>query len=200
MDVVGRTLSDSATVLGTGVDGAVKRLETAYDTAGRPYLFTSHSVATGNSVVNQVQRAFNGLGQLTTEHQEHNSSVNTGTSVKVQHAYDTTASSGVYTKGGRPKNMTYPNGRVLRFEYTTGLDDSISRISYLADDVSGAVGTHLEEYGYLGLSTIVQRKHPEPGVDLSFITSGSTADAGDQYTSLDRPVWAHAYARWIRRD
>jgi RHS repeat-associated protein len=185
-DVAGRQLTDAATVLGSGVDGAIRRLETAYDTAGRPFKFTSYDAASSGSVVNQVQRAFNGLGQLTTEYQEHGGSVNTGTSLKVQHAYDTTASSSVYTKGSRPTSMTYPNGRVLRYEYSSGLDDSIGRVSYLADDSSGSVGTHLEEYSYLGFGTIAERKHPEPGVDLTYVTSGSTADAGDQYTGLDR--------------
>jgi hypothetical protein len=38
-----------------------------------------------STIVNQVQRAFNGLGQMTTEYQAHGSAVNTGTSPKVQY-------------------------------------------------------------------------------------------------------------------
>src|SRR5581483_11101694 len=34
-DVLGRLTADAVTTLGSGVDGSVRRLETAYDTAGR---------------------------------------------------------------------------------------------------------------------------------------------------------------------
>src|SRR5262249_29235594 len=70
-DVLGRQVRDAITMLGAGVDGQVRRRATAYDTGGRPYLFTSYDAATGGNVVNQVQRTFNGLGQLTAESQVH---------------------------------------------------------------------------------------------------------------------------------
>ncbi len=69
--------------LGSGVDGAVQRIETAYDTQGNVYLITSYDAASGGSVVNQIQREFNCLGQLTTEWQAANGSVNTSTTPKV---------------------------------------------------------------------------------------------------------------------
>jgi hypothetical protein len=37
------------------------------------------AVPTGGNIVNQVQRAYNGLGQLTQEWQSHSGAVNTGT-------------------------------------------------------------------------------------------------------------------------
>src|ERR1700736_5639932 len=37
----GQQKSDAVTTLGAGVDGSVRRRETGYDTAGRPYLFTT---------------------------------------------------------------------------------------------------------------------------------------------------------------
>src|SRR5262249_18988061 len=36
-DVLGRQTSDSVTTLGANVDGAIRRLDTAYDSGGRPY-------------------------------------------------------------------------------------------------------------------------------------------------------------------
>jgi hypothetical protein len=45
----------------------VRRLTTAYDTGDRPYLFTSYNAASGGTIVNQVQDAYNGFGQLTGE-------------------------------------------------------------------------------------------------------------------------------------
>jgi RHS repeat-associated protein len=79
-----------------------------------------------------------------------------------------------------------------RLQYNSGLDTSISRLSFLANDNLGQVGTHLEEYSYLGLNTVVKRAHPEPGIDLTYIAQPGDAiciapcDPGDQYTGLDR--------------
>jgi YD repeat-containing protein len=46
----------------------------------------------------------------------------------------------------------------------------------------------LESYDYLGEAVVVARKHPQPGVDLSYIKRSGEAngDAGDPYTGLDR--------------
>ena len=77
-DILGRQTSDAVTTLGSGVDGAVRRIETAYDTQGNPYLVTSYDSDSGGSVVNQIQREYNGLGQMITEYQATSGSVNTG--------------------------------------------------------------------------------------------------------------------------
>jgi YD repeat-containing protein len=58
-DVLGRQTSDAVTILGNGVDG---RLDTAYDTGGRPFLYTSYADPGATAIVNQVQQAYNGLG------------------------------------------------------------------------------------------------------------------------------------------
>ena len=76
-DVLGRVVSDAVTTLGSGVDGAVRRIETAYDSQGNAYLLTNYNAATSGSIVSQVQRSYNGLGQLTTEWQAHGGAVNT---------------------------------------------------------------------------------------------------------------------------
>ena len=177
-DVLGRQLSDAATVASgnpKGVDTRVLRLQTAYDSQGNAYLFTSYDAASGGSVVNQVQDVFNGLGQLTTEYQSHSGAVNPSTSPKVQYAYTEMAGGANHS---RLKSMTYPSGRVLRYQYVTGTDDKISRVSYLADDTGGGVGTHLEEYKYLGLSTVIDKNHPEPGVRLTYVKQAGEADGG----------------------
>ncbi len=189
-DVLGRQTSDAVTTLGTGVDGAVRRLETAYDNFGQAYLFTSYSADSGGTIVNQVQRERNGLGQLITEYQSHSAAVDTSTTPKVQYAY-TEMSGGA--NHSRLTSMTYPDGKVLTYNYGSGLNDRISRISSLSD----TTGT-LESYEYLGLSTVVLRAHPQPGVDLTYIkqSSESNGDAGDLYNGLDRfgRVVLH---RWI---
>jgi hypothetical protein len=53
----------------TSTETSGNTFATAYDTGGRPYLFTSYNAASGGGIVNQVQDAFNGLGQLITEYQ-----------------------------------------------------------------------------------------------------------------------------------
>ncbi len=186
-DLLGRQTGDAVTTLASGVDGSILRHTTAYDTGGRPYLFTSYDAASGGSIVNQVQDGYNGLGQLTTEYQEHSGAVNTSTSPKVQYAYTEMASG---QNNSRLTRMTYPNGRAIDYVYNSGIDTAISRVSSIADDVSGTPGTILESYSYLGLGTIVQKAHPESGVNLTYIqqTGDSQANTtgGDRYTGLDR--------------
>ena len=77
---------------------------------------------------------------------------------------------------------TYPDGYAVNDVYATGIDNDVSRLTYLTDDH----GT-LESYLYLGLSTVVEMDHPETGVNLTYISQDdTTGDAGDQYTGLDR--------------
>ncbi|MBL8797111.1 MAG: hypothetical protein JNM56_24635 [Planctomycetia bacterium] len=179
-DVLGRITSDAVTTLGTGVDGAVRRMDVAYDTAGRAFLFSSYADTAGTTLVNQVLREFNGFGQLITEYQEHGSAVNTSTSPKVQYTYSEMSGGASHS---RLTSIIYPNGRVLSYNYASGLDDSISRLSSISDN-SGT----LEAYAYLGLDTVAERIHPEPGITLTYVKlpSESVGDAGDQYTGLDR--------------
>jgi RHS repeat-associated protein len=179
-DVVGRLTADAVTTLGTGVDGTVRRIEYAYDGQGNQYLITSYDSASGGSVVNQVQRAFNGLGQLTQEWQATSGSVNTSTTPSVQYAYSFAPSGS--TNHSRLTSITYPNGRVVTYNYASGLADTISRLSSITDG-----STTLEGYDYLGLGTVVTRSHPQTGVDLTYVkfSGESNGAAGDQYTGLD---------------
>ena len=190
-DIVGRLISDHVTTFGSGVDQTVKQLGYTYDEAGRPYQSLSYSDA-GTTVLNEVRDIYNGFGQLMTEYQEDAGTVNTTTSASVQyaHSHDSLTATANHS---RLTGMTYPDGRVLEYNYTSGIgaagiDDRISRLSSM--DFSSASSTHLEEYTYLGLGTVVQFSHPESGVDLTYIQqSGDTLhgnDGGDQYTGLDR--------------
>jgi RHS repeat-associated protein len=179
-DVLGRQTSDTITTLGSGVDGAVRRIDTAYDTQGNPYLVTSYSDTGGSTIVNQVQRAFNGLGQVITEYQAHSGAVNTSTTPSVQYAYGEMSGG---ANSSRLNTIAYPGGNILNYNYNTGLDSTISRLSSLSEN-----SVTLESYSYLGVDTVVKRAHSQPGVDLTYIkqTGESTGDAGDQYTGLDR--------------
>ena len=178
-DVLGRQTSDTVTVLGAGVDASVRRIDTAYDSQGNPYLFTSYADTAGTTVVNQVEDVYNGLGQLTGEYQSNAGPVVIGTTPVVQYTYNDLANG---ENNSRPTSMIYPNGRVLDYNYNTGLDNNISRLSSISD----SSGT-LQSYLYLGLDTVVQTTDPQANIEETFISqNGSTGDAGDQYTGLDR--------------
>src|SRR5262249_35832294 len=90
-DVLGRPTSDAGTIpTGSSVDTAVERIDTAYDGQGNLYLFTSYHTPAGGTPVNQVQRQYNGLGQLTAEYQAHGGAVVIGganPTPVVQYAY-----------------------------------------------------------------------------------------------------------------
>ena len=81
--------------------------------------------------------------------------------------------------------MTYPSGWTLTFDYGTAsaLNERISRLESLKEST-----TVLEGYEYLGLGTVVERSHPVPDVDLTYVkrSGESNGDAGDPYIGLDR--------------
>jgi RHS repeat-associated protein len=191
-DALGRQVSDQVATLGSGVDGSVRRIDTAYDGQGNAYLFTSYDAVTLNpqnpnqDIVNQVQRQYNGLGQLTAEFQSHQAhqAVNTSTTLAVQYGYTDLAGG---ANNSRMTSLTYPSvlgdstARVVSYNYT-GLDSTISRLSSLSDS-----GVFLESYLYLGLGTVVERDHPQTGTNLTYISqTGGTGDGGDRYVGLDR--------------
>ncbi len=184
-DLLGRTTADIVTTLGTGVDGSVRRLGYSFDTAGRPYQQTSFSDTAGTTIVNQVQDAYNGLGQLITEYQAHSGAVNTSTTPKVQYGFNEMSGG---ANNSRQTSMTYPNGRVLNYNYNTGIDTTISRVSNEADAAGSGAGT-VEAYSYLGVGTVVQRSQGN-GINLSLIQQAGDSsyvnDGGDRYTGLDR--------------
>jgi hypothetical protein len=97
-----------------------------YDTGGRPYIFTSYDAASGGNIVNQVQQLYNGLGQLVGEYQSHARAVDPATTPEVQYAYSEMAGGANHS---RLISMTYPNGRVINYNYAPGVDDAISRLT-----------------------------------------------------------------------
>ena len=115
------------------LDGTVRRVETEYDGQGNAYRITTYDASSGGSIVNQVQREFNGLGQLTKEYQAVSGAVNTGSTPTVQYAYSFTPSGSM--NHSRLTSMTYPNGRVLSYSFAAGLSDDISRRNLQPSDL-----------------------------------------------------------------
>jgi RHS repeat-associated protein len=182
-DVLGRETTDAITALGAGVDGVVRRIESAYDVLGRVASLTSFATPSSGSVLNQVTRSYNGFGQVTSEWQAHTGLVDPATTPQVQYAY----SEGSGGNHSRLARITYPDGYQLTYAYT-GLDAAVSRPTSLSGQSagSGAAVTH-EAFKYLGLGTVIERTRSEVNAALSMVSvTGATGDAGDKYTGLDR--------------
>jgi hypothetical protein len=179
-NVLGRSTSDIASVLGTGIDGAVRRIGTTYNSQGTTEKLTSYVDTAGTSVANEVLRYYNGLMQVTTEFQSESGPVNTITSPKVQYSYSYMTSGANHS---RLLATIYPNNRNVAMNYATGIDSNVSRVSNMTDG-SGM----LESYLYLGAGTIVSRNKSQIGVDTTYIkrTGESNGSGGDKYTGLDR--------------
>ena len=203
-NVLGRLTSDKATTLGTGIDGAVRRLETTYDTLGQPLSLTSYDATSGGNVVNQVVRSYKGLSQVTAEYQSHSGAVNTSTTPKVQYAYSEMTGGANHS---RLTQLVYPQGATVNYSYGSGLDSAISRITSAEMLSTGNATLSSESYSYLGLGQVVVKSTPV--ANLSYIqatgdTSANT-DAGDKYTGLDRfgrvidQVWRNSSGSVIDR-
>ncbi len=183
-DDLGREIHDRVTALGSGVDGSVRRISTTYEVRGMKEKLTSYDNATvgSGSIDNEVQFSYNDFGQVNTDYQEHGAAVNTGTSPKVQYGYATGSDNTI-----RPTTLTYPDGRVLNYNYGSSGDtnDSLSRIASLIDN-DGT--THLADYSYLGQRTFIEVDYPQPDLKYTLIgtAGGNDPDTGDIYLGLDR--------------
>ncbi len=149
-DGLGRLTRESVSP-SLSINGDVRTLSYGFDAAGRPSTFTSLN---GNgAVVNQVQRTYNGFGQLTSESQEANGPV-TGTSPTVRYGYSNAVS------GSLLSSLTYPDGRVV----TYNRDPQTTQVSSLSDSTPAAT---LESYQYLGVGAMISRTRPQEGVSVS---------------------------------
>ena len=184
-DKLGRQTQDRVTTLGSGVDGAVRRIATSYEVRGMRETITSYDNANvgAGSVVNENSFEYNDFGQLTKEYQSHAGTVNTSTTPNVQYGFANGSGNTI-----RPTTLTYPNGRVLTYDYgsSAGMADALSRVAALVDD--DVSSTHLTDYEYLGLSSFVEVDYTEPEVRYTLVgtAGGSDPDTGDIYRGLDR--------------
>jgi RHS repeat-associated protein len=171
-DLLGRQLHDAVPTLAAGVDGAILRIGRTYEVRGMVEKVTSYNAAASGSVVNEVQNAYNDFAQLETQYQEHTGAVNTGTSPKVEYAYEDGSANTI-----RPTTMTYPAGQVLENLYDDTDADNLSRIRTLNFD-----GNDVCQYTYLGMGTFVTTDYLQPQIKLDY-ASGSGANP---YTGFDR--------------
>jgi RHS repeat-associated protein len=199
-DGLGRQIHDRVTTLGSGVDGAVRRISTSYEVRGMVENITSWNGETvgSGSVVNEIQFTYSDFGQITADYQAHGGSVNTSTTPKVQYGYASGSANTI-----RPTTITYPNGRVITYRHgaADSMDDALSRIGSIVDDDAGS--THLADYSFLGvapaggiLPTVnspftpgaIEVDYTEPDIKNTLVGTGggNDPDTGDIYRGFDR--------------
>lgn len=181
-DKLGRMTQDRVTTLGTGVDGAIRRIASSYEVRGMRTKLTSWNGETvgSGSVVNDVQFAYNDFGQVIADYQAHGGSVSTSTTPKVQYGYASGSANTI-----RPTSLTYPNARVVSYDYGAAgsIPDAVSRIDAIKDG-----GMALAQYSYLGLGTFVITDYMEPDIKwtLADLSGTNDPDTGDIYSGFDR--------------
>lgn len=151
-DALGQIIEDNVTESGTlpaSIDDAITEITYQYDAMGN----LIDARGTGRATT-EVERHYNGLGQLEWEGQYHGL---VGGATTYLHEAGT----------GRLRGMIYPNGRTLTYQ-ATGLDAALNRPTSIQD----STGT-LEAYTYLGLGQIVGRDRPAPGQPDQWVTLDS---------------------------
>jgi len=185
-DNLGRILHDRVTTLGFGVDGAVRRISTAYDVIGNVKSITSYNNATvgTGTVVNEVMYEYDANAMLAKEYQNPSGAVNVVTTLYTGYNYSVTKSGDFFTRRLRPTSMRYPGGTTL--SYTCGalnsLDDllnRLTRISYTADIV---------EYTHTGLANPAIVNYLQPNLKLDYTASGAL----DRFNRIIDHAWKNA--------
>src|SRR5690606_35772770 len=130
-DSLGRVIHDRVTTLGTGVSGTLRRISTSYEVRSLVEKVTCYDSATlgSGTVVNEIVREFNDMGMIVKEYQEH-AGAKSGSTLYVGINYDTSASSGEFTKGLRQTSVRYPTGRLVHQTYgsSRSTDDNLNRL------------------------------------------------------------------------
>jgi hypothetical protein len=206
-DAEGRQTLDAVKTFGPNVDTRVKAIGTQYDALGNVLAITSYNTTTGPAVtnqinvLNQVEHAYDGFGQLVADYENPNGAVS-------------------YTQGGAPINSpsvqyvyeqsgdhsrligeVYPGGtRAIVYGYASSpIDDEISRVDSTSDGTANTTNgslavvaaTPLESDSYLG-ATIVGRNLPQISV-----TETTSLDIFNRVESLE---WGQARPNNVNLD
>ncbi len=159
--------------------GNMRRLQFQYDARGLLTKATSHSAATGGSVVNEVQRAYDAHGRLSTDYQSHAGAVNTGSTPAAAYAY--------VSNRLRRTSITYPNDRVVNIAYgsANSADEHLNRPS--TQRVQGE-SNDFTLYTWAGAAWPVEVRYPAANLQLTLKRQSGdpVGDAGDIYTGYDR--------------
>ncbi len=208
-----RLVKQTVTTLGNDVyDGAdaVRRIQTDYDDLGRRSTITSYTLnGETYTALNQVRYAYNDLGALEKEYQEHEGAVGDNT-LYVRYNYDTSSAGNVYTKAMRLASVRYPGvfdaqaqeehlrpasavaSRLVHRLYVdagggSGIGDAISRITAISAASTRPDETNvLASYAYNGVGRLVVEDRPQPQVRLDYYNDYDGNPVPGTYEGLDR--------------
>ncbi len=184
-DTRGRVATRKVSTLGSGFDGAVRRIVTAYDTLGRSDTVTQWDAASSGSVVDEVKYSYDYWGNLSKFEQDRNSTVaGGGDDYEVSYTW-VKATNGRNTL--RRDTVTLPSGKVLTYDYSTQgskHDEEASRVTNLKD---GA--TVLVTYNYNGVGQVVGTDYPEPDVMSKQFTSTGVYPDLDLFNRVVTSKW-----------
>ncbi|MEZ6049199.1 MAG: RHS repeat-associated core domain-containing protein [Planctomycetaceae bacterium] len=182
------------TTLGTNVDGAVRSIKRTFDDQWRVEKVTSYGSTGGTGTVrNEVQVAYNEYDQITNFYQSHEGAVNTSTSPSVDYAYDDNVGGTVFERLHRLKEMTYPDGRVVHYDYDTGTTNvnfynRHSYPKYIRE--TNSTGNILAQYSYTPGGGTVVSDLPEPDLKLNYYDGTAGEYAGlDRYGRVKGQLW-----------
>ncbi|MCX6997610.1 MAG: hypothetical protein NTV49_11105, partial [Kiritimatiellaeota bacterium] len=163
-----------------------RRTKYSYDALGRQEKLGAYASSDGSgSPTNEVQYAYNELGQLAREYQAHTGAVDTNATPYVAYMFSDDTTAGVLDHP-RLLSVRYPSGRLVQYRYGApgSRDDLLSRLASVHDDnptAPGTAGQMLTSYAYNGLNRIIQEAYPQPGVTLDYI-----GDTPGVYAGFDR--------------
>ena len=186
-DNLGRLLHDRVTALGSGVDGTIKRISTAYHVVGNVKSVTSYDNATigSGNVVNEVKYEYDANAMLAREYQNPSGAVNVATTLYTGYSYSATKSGDFFTRRLRPTSMRYPGGTTLA--YTCGainsLDDQLNRLTRMSYS-----SVDIVEYTYMGLANPAIVNYPQPNLMLDYTASGAL----DRFNRIIDHAWKNA--------
>jgi len=190
--------AQKAGTLGSGVDTSFRSITYGYDNMQRRQKVTSHPNVTDNPdasmVMNQVYFAYDDMGALITRWQDNGGEAVTSgmsQSPKVQFAYDTSATSSIFTNGRRLKQVTYPNGRIVHYTYGTAgaVDDLLHRVQQINEDSGGSPGAVLELYSYNGAGRMAIADAQQVNLKLNYFTSTANYGGWDRFGRVKDQFW-----------
>ncbi|MBI5285433.1 MAG: hypothetical protein HY874_10105, partial [Chloroflexi bacterium] len=190
-DGAGRTTARIVSTLASGFDGAVRRINTAYEGLGRPLTVTQKDAVSGGSITDEVKFAYEGWGNIETFRQDRDSAVDASGSVNdyaVSYAF-AKATTGRNTI--RKTSMTLPGSKTISYGYASrsGLpDNAASRVTEMKD---GTVV--LATWDYNGVGQVVGTGYPEADA-YSRLYDGSSPPVYDGLDKFDRVT----KSRWTK--
>jgi RHS repeat-associated protein len=190
VDTAGRESHTRVTTLGSGLNGAVRRISTTYTSRSQVDAVTQYDNATvgSGSIVDQVDYSYDDWGNVASFTQDPDSAIGGGGRASFAVSYTHTRAS---PSGGavrvRKATMTSPGGSDLTYEYISAsncLDEAVGRVT---DIKVGS--TVVATYKYNGLSQVVGTDLNEPNFYWrQYSTTGVYSDL-DRFDRVVKSKW-----------